>query len=193
MTLCPSRYPRIAAALIGAAGLILLSGCSDAKRVIGLERQSPDEFAVVSRAPLSIPPEFKLRPPQPGAVRPQEGTTREQAREAVVGATSRGAAALAANGRSPGEMSLLVKAGADKADPNIRHTLDRETAALVSADRGFAERLIFWRDPEPPGTVVDAAKEAERLRQNKAAGKASTEGETPMIERRKKAIFEGLF
>ena len=54
------------------AGALLLLGCTDLKRSIGLEKTSPDEFAVESRAPLEMPPDFDLRPPQPGAPRPQE-------------------------------------------------------------------------------------------------------------------------
>lgn len=34
--------------------------------------QGPDEFTVVGRAPLVIPPESDLRPPRPGEPRPQE-------------------------------------------------------------------------------------------------------------------------
>ena len=64
------------------AGL-LLSGCSGFKRDLGIERTAPDEFAVESRAPLTIPPEFDLRPPQPGASRPQEVTAAERARKAI--------------------------------------------------------------------------------------------------------------
>jgi len=48
-----------------------------------MERVSPDEFAVESRAPLTIPPEFELRPPQPGAPRPQEATAADQARKVI--------------------------------------------------------------------------------------------------------------
>ena len=38
---------------------------------------------VESRAPLTIPPEFDLRPPQPGAARPQEVTAADKARRVV--------------------------------------------------------------------------------------------------------------
>lgn len=62
---------------------VLLSGCSNFRRDIGLERTAPDEFAVESRAPLTIPPDFDLRPPQPGAARPQEATAAEKARKAI--------------------------------------------------------------------------------------------------------------
>ena len=44
-----------------------------------------------------------------------------------------------------------------------------------------------------PGTVVDPQKEAQRLKENAAIGKAPTEGDTPVIRKKKKAIFEGIF
>ena len=51
--------------------------------MIGLDRTGPDEFAVESRAPLTIPPDFELRPPHPGAARPQEVSAAEKARKAI--------------------------------------------------------------------------------------------------------------
>lgn len=65
------------------AGALLLQGCTDLKRSIGLEKTSPDEFAVESRAPLEMPPDFDLRPPQPGAQRPQEKSADQQARNVI--------------------------------------------------------------------------------------------------------------
>jgi hypothetical protein len=65
------------------AGVSLLPGCTDLKRSIGLEKTSPDEFAVESRAPLTMPPDFELRPPQPGAARPQEKSSGQQARQVI--------------------------------------------------------------------------------------------------------------
>jgi len=63
------RAPRAlpASLVLCLAGALLISGCSDLKKAMGLERTSPDEFAVESRAPLTMPPDFNLRPPQPGA------------------------------------------------------------------------------------------------------------------------------
>ena len=57
-------------ALLG--GLALgVSGCESTRETFGLNKQAPDEFQVVSRAPLSLPPDFTLRVPEPGASRPQ--------------------------------------------------------------------------------------------------------------------------
>src|SRR6201998_2124250 len=65
------------------AGASLLPGCTELKRSIGLEKTSPDEFAVESRAPLEMPPDFDLRPPQPGASRPQEKSSDKQAKQLI--------------------------------------------------------------------------------------------------------------
>ena len=60
---------------------LALSGCSNFKQMIGLEPTMPDEFEVESQAPLTIPPDFALRPPKPGAPRPQDVSTAKLARE----------------------------------------------------------------------------------------------------------------
>lgn len=73
----------IASPLIGLASVLLIAGCSDLKKSIGLEKTTPDEFAVESRAPLTMPPDFNLRPPQPGAARPQEKSSGQQARQTI--------------------------------------------------------------------------------------------------------------
>ena len=39
-----------------------LAGCSDFRRAVGSEKSSPDEFTVVVRPPLSLPPGFTDRP-----------------------------------------------------------------------------------------------------------------------------------
>jgi hypothetical protein len=177
--------------------LVVLTACGGAREKFGLDKPPPDEFRVQSRAPLSMPPDINLRPPQQGATRPQEGTPRQQARTAVFrsadGAGGPAYSATPGDGRSSGERALLAAAGAQEAEPNIRALIDRETGLLNEEDEGFLDFLVFWRDPEPTGTVVDADKESRRLRENAALGKGVTEGETPTIERRKKALFEDLF
>lgn len=48
------------------ASAALLSACGTSGRVV------PDEFEVVGRAPLTLPPENELSPPRPGEPRAQE-------------------------------------------------------------------------------------------------------------------------
>lgn len=199
MTQSPPTSPKVeptpAVRVVAAAGLLLLalSGCSDVKRSLGYEKAPPDEFQVVARAPLAMPPDFSLRPPAPGATRPQEGTTRDQARATLMGV--RPTATLTTAGRDGGDMALLKRAGADQAQPGIRELVDKETQALAEAGRSFTDKLVFWRKPDQPGAgeQLDATKEAQRLRENQALGRAVTEGESPRIERRRKGMLEGIF
>jgi hypothetical protein len=78
-----ARRGLLALVYICSAGTLLLPGCSDLRKSIGLEKSTPDEFAVESRAPLEMPPDFDLRPPQPGAARPQERASDQQARKVI--------------------------------------------------------------------------------------------------------------
>lgn len=169
-----------------------------------MTKKSPDEFAVTAKAPLVQPPNYALRPPQPGAARPQEYQPREQAQAALTqkrGETAPGQAAPwlrnAVDPRktepSAGEAKLLGLARADNADPGIRRRINEEYTQLVERDQSFVDRLIFWQKPPPPGTIVDASQESQRLREASAQGLPPTTGETPSIQRRKRAILEGIF
>ncbi|MFZ5790539.1 MAG: DUF3035 domain-containing protein [Pseudomonadota bacterium] len=188
--------------VIRACGALLLltglAGCSQAREILGYNKQAPDEFQVYARAPLSLPPDYNLRPPAPGAPRPQEGTARDQAASAVFGDYAFGGSLGQALGEKPdpgsnGEKAFLQSAGATGIDPSIRQTIDTETAALIEQDKSLIDSLIFWRKPELAGTVVDPTKETQRLQENAALGLPVTEGETPTIERKKKALLEGIF
>jgi len=177
-----------------AIGLIAsLGGCEKTREAFGMNKSAPDEFAVVTRAPLSVPPDFGLRPPTPGAKRPQEASTRNEARDILLRSGGNTAPPPGGKGFSRGEAALLGKAGASNADPAIRQTVSRESSVLVDADDGFIDRLMFWRKDEPPGIVIDADQESRRLRENAALGDAVTKGTTPVIERKKKGFLEGIF
>lgn len=176
-------------------GLIAsLTACTGVRKQFGLEKTSPDEFKVVSRAPLTLPPDFKLRAPVPGAPRPQVGTSADQAKRAVfrVGDDEKPdvSEVMPYDGRSYGERALLVAAGAENADPDIRVVIDRETNRINEEGQDFIDTLVFWRDEPPPGAVLDAEGENKRLQENATLGKSVTEGETPTIEREEKAILE---
>lgn len=63
-----------------------LAGCDTVEQAIGLKATPPDEFAVETQAPLTIPPDFDLRPPKPGASRPHVVTTEAKARHLLANA-----------------------------------------------------------------------------------------------------------
>jgi hypothetical protein len=179
--------------LVAAAGMAL-SACDAAKQAIGLGKNPPDEFQVVSQAPLSMPPDFNLPTPAPGAPRPQEGSPEVTAQNALLANTSAAGTAVTPDAsQSSGEQALLQTAGAATPDPNIRTTVNQEAAAETEASQGLLDRLIFWHTPEPAGTIVDPQAEQQRLQQNAALGQPITTGATPTIKRRKKALLEGIF
>lgn len=184
----------LAVSLVSLALAASLSGCGETKRALGFDKAPPDEFQVVERAPLAMPPDFALRPPAPGAVRPQEGNTRDQARQALLG-TPRQTTPVSAQGRTLGDVSLLKKAGAEQIQPDVRMLINKETLLLAEGDKSFTDKLVFWRKPEGPGygEQLDAGREAQRLRENQALGRNVTDGDTPRILRRRKGMLEGVF
>ncbi len=165
---------------IAAALTIGLTGCSGTKEKLGLTRKAPDEFAVVKRAPLTLPPNYNLRPPEPGAPRPQEQATAAQARQTVFGDQG--------EQKQPQETSaeeiFLQEAGADKASDDIRQVVDEESKTAEDKNKPVAKKLLGLAggDDEPTAQLVDPAKESERLRKNAEEGKPVTEGETPYLE-----------
>lgn len=163
-------------AAVSGALLVATAGCSNLSRAIGSDKSSPDEFAVVTKAPLVIPPDFSLRPPRPGAKRPQERDSSQEAASAVFSSGS----AVAASPQTDGERVLLVTAGADDADSSIRDLVDSEYFTIQRTGTGFANKILFWQgETVDPGTLVDPDAEAERLRRNEDLGEPITEGETP--------------
>lgn len=198
----PQLYSR-SLFLVAVAALVLASCGDSTKRALGLARTPPDEFAVVKRAPLSQPPDFTLRPPRPGAERPGVATPREQARQAIFrkdegddrtavrrneGPPTTAAPQGEVNRFTPGEAAFLARAGANDVAPEIRRTVDRESAILADADLNFVQRLLDF-DPDNE-RVVDAAAEARRLRENQALGREPTDGDTPFIDRKSNQLFK---
>jgi len=181
----------------------LMAGCGEGtKRALGWEKAPPDEFSIVTRAPLAQPPDYDLRPPAPGTSRKQEGATVAQAKKVLIGPDSVTPVPVSTASKtenpdlaslSSGETALLKKAGAENASHDVRRQVDEETTALVSESGSFTDDLLFWQAKPKPGEVVDPNKESQRLESNASLGKAATEGDTPQIVRRQKGWLEGIF
>jgi len=129
---------RIRTALVFAALGAAVSGCSGLSQALGVTKTPPDEFAITTKAPLVVPPDFSLRPPKPGETRPQEMSPSERARSILLGDAS-------AAPPSQGEQLLVRKTGALGADPNIRAILAAENGGRSSKGASLANALIFWK------------------------------------------------
>jgi len=130
---------KITALILATASASLLAGCSSG----GLfHRARPDEFAVQRQAPLVVPPDFALVPPQPGEPRPAERALQQQTLDALFG----GPAA-----RSAVESNTISRAG--DATPGIRSTVgDAETHTVA---KGSVTRDILAA-PEGDGQAARA-------------------------------------
>jgi len=172
-----------------------LSACGpDTSRSLGLTRDAPDEFQVTTRAPLSMPPDMTSLPvPRPGAPRPQERSTRDQAEAALVPSLAlENPRTRPGAGPRAGEAALVASAGAP-ATGDIRRRVDEESLRLERPDRSLTDRLMFWRDSPPAGIPVDPSREAQRLRENAALGRDTTDGQTPVIQPQRRGFFSRLF
>ena len=183
--------------LLSAIAAVILSGCSDARESLGLGRSSPDEFVVVDRPPLSIPPDFGLRPPRPGAPRPQEVDPSTKASDALFGAAKSDSTAAAdisaatgASDTSGAEQALLARTGATNANPNIRNTISAEASQKTDVSDHLVHDLLYGKTKDT-GAVVDPAAEAARIKAAQAADKPLNQGATPIIERQQSS-FLGL-
>ena len=145
-----------AAAVLACVGLTAaagLSGCGAVGQTFSNAKLAPDEFRVVTKAPLVVPPEYALRPPNPGEPRPQELQPESQARQALIGARENAQ-------RSQGEVLLADKAGAEKADPLIRYVVDDQYGAIAHKEKPFADRVMFWRKGQPQNAAAVAEEQA---------------------------------
>lgn len=156
-----------------------MAGCDTIRDAAGQTKDSPDEFAVVTKAPLVIPPDFNLRPPAAGAAPTNQIAPTQAAQAALFTADPATVAASLPATMSTGERYLLVKAGVQNADPTIRQEIASDTAATRAADDSFTNSLLFGSSTPTPGTAVDADAEARRIDAEKAAGTATPAPNAP--------------
>lgn len=173
--------------MISAFGLIL-GGCASVSRATGSSKARPDEFRVLTKAPLEIPPEYNLIPPRPGEQRPQDLAASQAARIALLGGDGSAAATL-------GEQVLVAKTRGDLTDNSIRAQLDAETNRQVTKSTNFTDRVLFWRNGDTyieEGTMLDADAEAERLRREQSAETATGGGSVVIRKKRRGIKLPGL-
>ncbi|MEM7667564.1 MAG: DUF3035 domain-containing protein [Pseudomonadota bacterium] len=104
----------------------LVAGCGSLGNpfeALGAKKPSPDEFAVVARAPLVMPGSRALPPPTPGTISPLDPRPQEDAIRALTG---RGETRISTTATSRGEQVLLSSANAAAATPEIRVQLEQD-------------------------------------------------------------------
>lgn len=162
----PTSPIRLTALLCGA----VLAGCSISSEgggtigeQLGVTAGAPDEFLIIARAPLELPPSFSLPTPQPGAPSRLEPDPFVEAEAALFGRPGRGAET------APGSGEVALLRGANAADDNsaIRQELDEDVVS-PPGERRFGLTSVFGQPiPQNLGEsdeVLLSREENERLR-----------------------------
>jgi len=160
------RIRSVAVLTLVASAALTASACGTFRKSVGLTKVVPDEFVTVSTAPLTVPPEYGLRPPAPGQPRPQELAPESAARQILLGQRQ-------SVTRSAGEQALVSEAGADQADPLARYVIDDEFGDLAHKEEGFADRVIGWREGDPATQAATTTESAEGQATIDAASEAA--------------------
>lgn len=113
-----------------------VSACGGNDGQLGYAKSPPNEFNVVRRAPLIVPPEFNLLPPSEQSSRPITPQGADLARLVVLPN-----APLQISNRA--ELSLLEKASGGKIyGDGIREELDNQTRGTASEKAEIVEQLV---------------------------------------------------
>ncbi|MBL8547668.1 MAG: DUF3035 domain-containing protein [Hyphomonadaceae bacterium] len=166
------------ALIVVLAAATAASGCAGFSRAVGASRSSPDEFRVMTHAPLTLPPDYNLRPPRPGEARPGEADPSTDARAALFGDN-------VGTGASAGERSFVTAAGAATADDSIREQIDYESQGVVRRNEGFVNRLLsFNGSTAPAGSPLNAEEEQRRLEEQESVRRATGGGQVTIRRER---------
>ncbi len=161
------------ASLVGAA--LLSTGCASASKALGMTKTTPNEFNILTKPPLVVPPEYNLRPPRAGELNVEEKFATVAARKALLGEIDPAKP-------SSGEAVLIAKAGGGKADPAVRVIIDGQNS-IVRKNRGFADRVLFWRNGQAVGLDGHPLDPDQEVRRKKAV-QSATGGNPVEITRR---------
>ena len=173
-----SRALALSAVAIAA---LSLAGCSMFRGSGGFGKNTPDEFNVVTKAPLVVPPEFALRPPAVGAELPSELDAGTRGRNILFGQDLGREA-------SAGEREIVAAAGATTTDLSVRTQVDYENGQIIRKGSGMVDKVLNFvplsnSSTDARGNPLDAEAEAQRLRDIESANNALGGG-TVVIERK---------
>ena len=144
----------------------LLYGCGGVKEKIGLIKKAPDEFQVYESKPLSIPPNFELRPPLEGAI-----VDDEDEKKNIIFADQN----KADENLTLSDEILLIAVGEKETKINIRKIINDENSIEV-LDKSIIDKIldfdsVFETKNNEQSGEIDPSKEKERIEKLKKEGK----------------------
>ena len=158
--------------ILGAVTLLsMLSACSDFRKAIGTEKSLPDEFQVVVRPSLVLPPNFSSRP--------TAATGAQTA--ATVASDAQAQASVLLGARETGASDYSDIFAFDKIVEDVRSKVDEETAG-IKFERRLPIQVLFGGLPDV-GPVIDKMAEDRRIRRNRLENRSLSYGATPAIDK----------
>jgi hypothetical protein len=158
--------------MLGLAVLSMTACSGTVQERLGMSRRSPDEFQVVRRQPLVVPPEYRL--PAPGSESPaqQRGEGSRDTQALLFGGLPQ------ANTASRGEQ-VLLDAVPGTIEPGIRDLILTENSELTQLDES---RFLFILDFQRRNMVgergvenpIDPVAEAARLEEEGRSARVVT-------------------
>lgn len=174
---------RLAICLITA---IMMTGCSQTThKQLGLNKDSPDEFQVISRPALIIPSSYDLRPPESGGLDYDARTASDDAK-AILGA-GRQSTTFDNKKLTPAEANFLDQADTELKISGIRHILRQDRIAQQKAREGFWQKFKSYspKSEHQPEPVINAQEERDRIRKALENKEPLNKTESPMIEQKR--------
>jgi hypothetical protein len=162
-----------------------LASCDSIRNAAGLTKQAPDEFAVVTKAPLIIPPDYNLHPPKPGAPPLNQVAPTTAAQQALYSDDPATIANAISGNYSQAEKLLLANSGGAVADTSIRRTIAADNTKAEDTNPSLTDKLLFGGSADNSADKpVDASAEQARIAAAKngdqpAPGKASATIDQP--------------
>jgi hypothetical protein len=138
--------------------IFLLYGCSGVKEKVGLIKKAPDEFQVYENEPLSVPPNFELRPPIEGVIESDEGDNKK----IIFSNDDKTDEKLTLS-----DEILLITAGKKEIKENIRKIINDENH-IETLDKSIIDKILDFepifelKDNKQTGEI-DPVKEKERI------------------------------
>jgi hypothetical protein len=165
-------------AALGGMALVLV-GCDTIRSAAGMTKEPPDEFAVVTKAPLVMPPDYNLRPPKPGAAPTNQYSPTESAAAVMFGEDPAQIAAQMKGDYSPEEKLVLATSGAAVADHAIRQQLAADAKSMEATNDSLTNQLLFQTGPNPQaGNPLDSDSEKARIDSANSAQQTNTTAST---------------
>ena len=156
--------------VLGLSALTMMtSGCSNVDEALGKTKSAPDEFEVVVRPPLTLPPNFNLNPENDTAEAPVSSTD-------AVSVSTR----VLTNNASTDASVFDTLLGTENRVAGIRELVNEETYG-IQLERRLPIEIIFGGQPNV-GPNLDSTKEALRLREAFEKGQGITVTPTPAID-----------